>query len=221
MIIFLWTPPHSWALALYKSGDYAAAGVPMMPVAKGAKSTRLQILLYSIVMVVFAGAPVLTGLGGLAYAATSLGGGALFLLLAIRVFNSRAGEAGSAEDGRALRRSGRRQGGPGSLRLFDRIPGCVLFAALIFEHGLGGYMAVPGVSRMSQDIKEDAVQKTEEALDKATPQEAEAIAEQASFLTAREGQASGEHVALSPEELAARKKRNVAIALEPGRPSWF
>ena len=64
MIIFLWTPPHSWALALYKSGDYEAANIPMMPVARGAKSTRLQILIYSIVLVVFAGAPVLTGLGG-------------------------------------------------------------------------------------------------------------------------------------------------------------
>lgn len=66
---------------------------------------------------------------------------------------------------------------------------------------------------MSQDNnKEDAVQTTQEALDKATPQEAEAIAEQASFLTAREGQASGEHVHLTPEEEAARRKRNVAIA---------
>jgi protoheme IX farnesyltransferase len=43
----MWTPPHSWALALYKSGDYSAAGVPMMPVAKGAKSTRKQILVYT------------------------------------------------------------------------------------------------------------------------------------------------------------------------------
>src|SRR5690349_12179800 len=46
LIIFLWTPPHSWALALYSAGDYAKAGIPMMPVARGAKSTRLQILLY-------------------------------------------------------------------------------------------------------------------------------------------------------------------------------
>lgn len=51
LIIFLWTPPHSWALALYSAGDYAKAGIPMMPVAKGAKSTRLQILLYTLVFV--------------------------------------------------------------------------------------------------------------------------------------------------------------------------
>ena len=47
-IIFLWTPPHFWALSLYTTGDYAKAGVPMMPVVRGAKSTRLQILVYSL-----------------------------------------------------------------------------------------------------------------------------------------------------------------------------
>ncbi|MDA0220739.1 MAG: heme o synthase, partial [Proteobacteria bacterium] len=50
-IIFLWTPPHSWALALYSAGDYAKAGIPMMPVVRGARSTRLQILIYSLVFV--------------------------------------------------------------------------------------------------------------------------------------------------------------------------
>ena len=144
MIIFLWTPPHSWALALYKSGDYAAAGIPMMPVAKGPKSTRLQILLYSIVLVVFAGAPVLTGLGGVVYGLTSIGGGALFLLLALRVFNSRAGEAGSAEDGALY---AVRAGDKAARDLFAFSIGylAVLFAALIIEHALGAYVAVPGV----------------------------------------------------------------------------
>jgi protoheme IX farnesyltransferase len=143
MIIFLWTPPHSWALALYKNGDYQAAGVPMMPVAKGAKSTRLQILIYSIVLVVFAGAPVLTGLGGVAYALTSIGGGALFLLLAMRVFNSRAGEAGSAEDGALY---AVRAGDKAARDLFAYSIGylTLLFAALIAEHGFGGYIAIPG-----------------------------------------------------------------------------
>ncbi|MBR9826859.1 MAG: protoheme IX farnesyltransferase [Alphaproteobacteria bacterium] len=144
MIIFLWTPPHSWALALYKSGDYQAANVPMMPVAKGAKSTRLQILLYSIVLVIFAGAPVLTGLGGIAYAATSLGGGALFLLLAIRIFNSRAGEAGSAEDGALY---AVRAGDKAARDLFAYSIGYLtfLFTALIAEHAFGMYWALPGL----------------------------------------------------------------------------
>lgn len=92
LIIFLWTPPHSWALALYSAGDYARAGIPMMPVARGAKSTRLQILLYSLVFVPVAIAPALVGMGGLIYAAVSITGGLGFLALAARVWRSRAGD---------------------------------------------------------------------------------------------------------------------------------
>ena len=92
LIIFLWTPPHSWALALYTSGDYAKAGVPMMPVAKGAASTRRQILLYSLVFVPVALLPSFTGLGGPLYLVVSAAGGALFLLLAARVSLSRVGD---------------------------------------------------------------------------------------------------------------------------------
>ena len=92
LIIFLWTPPHSWALALYSAGDYARAGIPMMPVARGAKSTRLQILFYSLVFVPVAIAPGLTGLGGVLYLAVSIAGGAGFLFLAVRLWRSRAGD---------------------------------------------------------------------------------------------------------------------------------
>ena len=92
LIIFLWTPPHSWALALYSAGDYAKAGIPMMPVARGAKSTRLQILLYSLVFVPVAVAPGLTGLGGRIYLAVSVAGGLGFLYLAARLWRSRAGD---------------------------------------------------------------------------------------------------------------------------------
>ncbi len=92
LIIFLWTPPHSWALALYSAGDYAKAGIPMMPVARGAKSTRLQILLYSLVFVPVAIAPGFTGLGGPVYLAVSIVGGAGFLFLAVRLWRSRAGD---------------------------------------------------------------------------------------------------------------------------------
>ncbi len=91
-IIFLWTPPHSWALALYSAGDYARAGIPMMPVARGAKSTRLQILIYSLVFVPVAVAPGLVGLGGYLYLAVSAIGGLGFLFLAIRLWRSRAGD---------------------------------------------------------------------------------------------------------------------------------
>ena len=91
-IIFLWTPPHSWALALYSAGDYARAGIPMMPVARGAKSTRLQILLYSLVFVPVAVAPGFLGFGGYLYLAVSIVGGLGFLLLAFRLWRSRAGD---------------------------------------------------------------------------------------------------------------------------------
>lgn len=92
LIIFLWTPPHSWALALYSTGDYAKAGIPMMPVARGAKSTRLQILVYSLVFVPVAIAPGLTGLGGPIYLAVSIVGGLMFLAFAARLWRSRAGD---------------------------------------------------------------------------------------------------------------------------------
>ena len=92
LIIFLWTPPHSWALALYSTGDYAKAGIPMMPVARGAKSTRLQILLYSLIFVPVAIAPAFTGLGGPVYLVVSVAGGLFFLALAARLWRSRAGD---------------------------------------------------------------------------------------------------------------------------------
>jgi protoheme IX farnesyltransferase len=98
LIIFLWTPPHSWALALYSAGDYAKAGIPMMPVARGAKSTRLQIWLYSLIFVASAVAPGFVGqgsekMGGLIYQVVSIAGGLFFLALAFRLWRSRAGDA--------------------------------------------------------------------------------------------------------------------------------
>ena len=91
-IIFLWTPPHSWALALYSAGDYAKAGIPMMPVARGAKSTRLQILIYSLIFVPVAVAPGFVGMGGMIYTVVSIVGGLGFLALAARLWRSRAGD---------------------------------------------------------------------------------------------------------------------------------
>jgi protoheme IX farnesyltransferase len=135
LIIFLWTPPHSWALALYTGDDYAKAGVPMMPVAKGAASTRRQIMVYSLVMVPFAVLPVFTGLGGPVYAAVSIGGGAVFLLLAYRLLRSRAGDKpGEREDGlydvKAEAKPAR------NLFAFSILYLSLLFAALLFEHGI-------------------------------------------------------------------------------------
>jgi len=98
-IIFLWTPPHFWSLSLYTSADYAKAGVPMMPVVKGAASTRRQILAYSLILAVAAVAPAFTGLGGVLYLAVSALGGTAFVALAARLMMSRAGDAAPQHDG--------------------------------------------------------------------------------------------------------------------------
>jgi heme o synthase len=144
-IIFLWTPPHSWALALYKSGDYAAANVPMMPVAKGAASTRLQMLLYSLILVPVAIAPTFTGLGGMIYGAVSVLTGAVFLLLAWRVFKSRAGDTDGREEGRALYSDKAADNRPArDLFAFSLLYLTGLFAALLLERGLGLYYPLAG-----------------------------------------------------------------------------
>ena len=82
LIIFFWTPPHFWALALFRSDDYARAGVPMLPVVAGPDATRLQILLYTIVLVAVAVAPWPLGYFDAVYGVTSLVLGAGMLALA-------------------------------------------------------------------------------------------------------------------------------------------
>jgi heme o synthase len=145
-IIFLWTPPHSWALALYKSGDYAAANVPMMPVAKGAASTRLQMLMYSLILVPVAIAPVFTGLGGMVYGAVSVSTGLVFLLLAWRVFKSKAGDIDGREEGRSLYSDKAADNRPArDLFAFSLLYLTGLFAALLLEHGLGLYFPITGI----------------------------------------------------------------------------
>ena len=142
-IIFLWTPPHSWALALYKAGDYCAAGVPMMPVAKGAKSTRAQILAYTFAYLAASATPLAIGLGGVVYAIAALSGGALFLTLALRVFTSRAGDAKAAEDALYAVRAGDKAAR--DLFAFSIAHLALLFAALLVEHGAGAFIALPGL----------------------------------------------------------------------------
>ena len=99
LIIFVWTPPHFWALSLYTSEDYAKAGVPMLPVVKGAKETRLQILIYSQILIPVCLAPFFTGLGHWPYLAVSGLGGIVFLILAWRLFKSSAGEGADPRNG--------------------------------------------------------------------------------------------------------------------------
>src|SRR5450432_282804 len=91
LIIFFWTPPHFWALALFRSDDYARAGVPMLPVVAGPDATRLQILLYTIVLVAVAVAPWPLGYFDAVYGIASLILGGGMLALAINVYRRREG----------------------------------------------------------------------------------------------------------------------------------
>jgi len=139
-IIFMWTPPHFWALSLYTSDDYAKAGVPMMPLVAGAKSTRRQILVYSLLLAPVCIAPAFTGLGGVAYLTVSALGAAVFLLLAWRVFRSRAGDApGDRGDGlydvKVAAAAAR------NLFAFSILYLTLLFATLLVEH-LAGWPAL-------------------------------------------------------------------------------
>ena len=86
LIIFLWTPPHFWALALYRAEDYARAGLPMLPVTHGSEFTRLQILLYTIVLVPATLLPFIQGLSGLPYLFAALVLGALFITRAWKLW---------------------------------------------------------------------------------------------------------------------------------------
>jgi len=119
LIIFFWTPPHFWALALFRSDDYARAGVPMLPVVAGPDATRLQILLYTIVLVAVALAPWPLGYFDAVYGATSLVLGAGMLALAVNVYRHRDG----IEATRATRR----------LFAFSILYLFALFATLLLE----------------------------------------------------------------------------------------
>ena len=88
-IIFMWTPPHFWALSLWRSGDYARAGVPMLPVVSGKPHTRFQILLYTLVLVPLGVLPAFLHIGGMVYLAASAGIGLWFLWEAIATYRER------------------------------------------------------------------------------------------------------------------------------------
>ncbi|GAC1554752.1 MAG: heme o synthase [Beijerinckiaceae bacterium] len=122
-IIFVWTPPHFWALALVKSGDYARASIPMMPNVKGADHTRLEILLYSLVLAPLGVAPFALGFASILYGGLASVLGALFLTLAVRVYWRRQGEAAD----KAAKQ----------LFAFSILYLFLLLATIVAEHGLG------------------------------------------------------------------------------------
>src|SRR6476646_8028557 len=88
LIIFMWTPPHFWALALYRTRDYARAGVPMLPVTHGAAYTRLQIVLYTVVLVLVTMLPYVIRMSGIIYLVAALALGGVFLAYSVRLYRN-------------------------------------------------------------------------------------------------------------------------------------
>ena len=98
LIIFLWTPPHFWALALYKQGDYGAAGIPMLPNVAGEHATKVQILVYSVILVATSLIPSFIGMSGWLYTLVASVTGISFVYLAVRLFRA---------DGQAMKKVAR------------------------------------------------------------------------------------------------------------------
>jgi protoheme IX farnesyltransferase len=86
LIIFAWTPPHFWSLALYRTEDYARAGVPMLPVTHGKPYTRLQVLLYTLILFAVSLLPFAIGMSGLVYLVSAVALGGAFLGYALRIY---------------------------------------------------------------------------------------------------------------------------------------
>ena len=86
LIIFLWTPPHFWALALYRAEDYRKSGLPMLPITHGAEFTRLQVLLYTLVLFAATLLPFIHGMSGWIYLASAFALGLLFIAYAVQLW---------------------------------------------------------------------------------------------------------------------------------------
>ena len=123
LIIFMWTPPHFWALALLRARDYERAGVPMLPVVKGEDETRRQILVYSLILAPLGCVPAIVGLGGGLYTVAAGFLGAFFVMFAYACYSERVGP--DAE------RAAKNLFAYSVLYLF------LLFAVLLVEQGFG------------------------------------------------------------------------------------
>jgi len=123
LIIFIWTPPHFWALAMLRSEEYARAGVPMLPVVAGERETRRQIALYSILMAPVGALPFLLGYTSALYGAVSIITGLLFVMASLRLRN--------AAEGKATERAAKKMFGFSILYLG------LLFAVLLVDQGFG------------------------------------------------------------------------------------
>jgi len=123
-IIFFWTPPHFWALSLYRAGEYAAAGIPMLPVVAGARETKRQMLLYTLTLWPATLMPWLLGLAGPLYGVCAAALSLLFTASAIRVWRD--------EDSAGGERSARQ------MFAFSLLYLCLIFTVLLVDHTGGG-----------------------------------------------------------------------------------
>jgi protoheme IX farnesyltransferase len=123
LIIFFWTPPHFWALSLWRTQDYARAGIPMLPVVAGPAETRRQILIYALVLAPIGASPWLFGYAGLIYGITAVAAGAVMAHLAWQLY--RLGDTPAGD------RAAKRLFGLSILYLF------LLFAVLLIDDRLG------------------------------------------------------------------------------------
>ena len=129
-IIFIWTPPHFWALAIAKAGEYGRAGVPMMPNAKGEKRTRLEMLIYTILLAPLGVVPALLGQASIAYGVIAALSGLFMLHLAIKVWR--------APDAEAADRDCKKLFGYSILYLF------LLFGVIVIENTIVTVLRVMG-----------------------------------------------------------------------------
>lgn len=120
-IIFMWTPPHFWALALFRNEDYTRANVPMLPVTAGEAETRKQILIYAVLLVPLAIVPTFIGMASLIYGALAFVLGGIFLALSVQLF--RTGDHAVAK----------------RLFAFSILYLFLLFLGLVIDHAFGGF----------------------------------------------------------------------------------
>jgi len=123
LIIFIWTPPHFWALAMLRKDDYARAGIPMLPVVSGDRETRRQILLYSLLLAPVGASPWLLGYTSIVYGAISVVTGLMFVARAVQLF--------AAPEGKATELAAKKLFGYSVLYLF------LLFVVLLIDGGFG------------------------------------------------------------------------------------
>jgi protoheme IX farnesyltransferase len=140
-MIFMWTPPHFWALSLNRSDEYARAGVPMLPVIAGRAATTRQILIYSVLLVPISLLPWALGFAGASYGVTAGVSGAMLVALAFRLHRR-----SSAED-----RDGSR------LFVFSILYLFVLFAALLADHSGDRRSSTSPAQTVSTRVQADEV----------------------------------------------------------------